>query len=497
MPGSPGWPEPAAAPAGLSLVEESVVRVEDRQLELAASGRSAHAQLVVRAARTEQLAGFEGETSSHQGGYLLVGPRSPSNVARLRALLTWLAPQPLGLQCSFGFGDRLGLATPGHIRALRVARPGLRAIFAQQSIREMARTGRGPQQVMDDASWGVFSSGWHLAHGADADHIKTAEDVETCAAAGYTMFTFDPGDHVRDGADSLEGAELGRALEGLPWTALEDSRRSMLERYRHVQPELSELGIAFGDEAAARAAVKYGSAMAHAARLYRRLREVAPRDREVEISVDETDSPTTHFQHVYIATELARLGLRWVSLAPRFLGRFEKGSDYIGDPAAFEANCAVHAGIARRLGPYKLSLHSGSDKLSIYAAFRRASDALAHVKTAGTSYLEALRTLARTDPGLFRDIYEVARRRYGEDRATYMVSARIEATPDAVRVVDAELPALLDDFHVRQVLHVTFGSALDRFGERLHLALNRDLPAYEDNLERHFVRHLQALETPG
>ncbi|HKF16011.1 MAG TPA: tagaturonate epimerase family protein [Candidatus Dormibacteraeota bacterium] len=496
MPGLPGKPEPAAAPAGLLLVADSVVRVEDQQLELAASGRGAHAQLVVRAARAEQLAGFEGESSSQQGGYLLVGPRSPSNVARLRALMTWLAPRPLGLQCSFGFGDRLGLATPGHIRALRVARTGLRAVFAQQSMREMARTGRGPQQVMDDATWGVFSSGWHHAHGADADHVKTADDVETCTAAGYTMFTFDPGDHVRDGADSLDGAELGQALEGLPWTALEDSPRSMLERYRHVQPELSELGIAFSDEAAARAAVKYGSAVAHAARLYRRLCEVAPPDREVEISVDETDSSTTHFQHVYIATELARLGVRWVSLAPRFVGRFEKASDYIGDPAAFEADCAVHAGIARRLGPYKLSLHSGSDKLSIYAAFRRATGALAHVKTAGTSYLEALRTLARTEPGLFREIYEGARRRYGEDRATYMVSARIEATPDSARVADAELPALLDDFHVRQVLHVTFGSAVDRFGERLHVTLNRDLPAYEHNLERHFVRHLHALETP-
>lgn len=497
MPGSPGGPEPAAAPAGLQLVEESAVRIEDRQLDLAASGRGARAQLVVHAARAEELAGFEGEAGSHQGGYLLVGPRSPRNVARLRALLSWVAPRPLGMQRSFGFGDRLGLATPGHVRALRMARPGLLAIFAQQSIREMTRTRRSPQHVMDDASWGVFSSGWHDAHGSDADHVKTADDAEACAAAGYTMFTFDPGDHVRAVADSLAGAELRRALEGLPWTAMEDSPRSMLERYRRVEPELRELGIPFGEEAAARAAIKYGPAVAHAARLYRRLREVAPPDREVEISVDETDSPTTHFQHVYIATELTRLGLRWVSLAPRFVGRFEKGSDYIGDPAAFEADCAVHAAIARRLGPYKLSLHSGSDKLSIYAAFRRGTGALGHVKTAGTSYLEALRTLGRTDPGLFKEIYEVARRRYGEDRATYNVSARVEATPEVGQVAGAALPALLDDFHVRQVLHVTFGSAMDRFGERLHEALNRDLPAYEDDLERHFVRHLRAFESPG
>ena len=495
MPGSPGRPEPAAGPTGLHLIEESVVRVDDRQLELAASRREADAQLVVRSARAEDLAGFDGEASSHQGGYLLVGPRSPRNVAQLRALLSWLAPRPLGLQRSFGFGDRLGLATPGHVRALRAARPGLGAIFAQQSIREMARTRRSAQQVIDDASWGVFCSGWRHIHGADADHVKTGEDVETCAAAGYTLFTFDPGDHVRAEADHLVGAELWRALAELPWTDLEDSPRSMLGRYRRVKPELKDLGIAAGPEQAARAAVKYGRAVAHAARLYRRLCEVAPADREVEISVDETESPTTHFQHVYVATELARLGLQWVSLAPRFVGRFEKGSDYIGDPAAFEADCALHARIASRLGPYKLSLHSGSDKLSIYGAFYRGTGSLGHVKTAGTSYLEALRTLARTAPGLFREVYQLSRARYGGDRATYHVSARVGATPDAEGMADAALPGLLDDFHIRQVLHVTFGSVLDRLGERLHVALSRDLPAYEDDLERHFVRHLRAFES--
>ena len=85
---------------------------------------------------------------------------------------------------------------------------------------------------------------------------------------------------------------------------------------------------------------------------------------ELEVSVDETETPTTHAEHVYIASELKRLGVDWVSLAPRFIGRFEKGVDYIGDLGA------GRPGRARRhrppLGPYKLSLHSGSDKFSVY-----------------------------------------------------------------------------------------------------------------------------------
>jgi tagaturonate epimerase len=95
---------------------------------------------------------------------------------------------------------------------------------------------------------------------------------------------------------------------------------------------------------------------------------------EVEVSVDETESPTTNAQHVYMAHELRRLDVRWVSLAPRYISAFEKGVDYIGDVSSFEADLSIHVAIARTAileGTYKLSLHSGSDKVSIYLAFVR------------------------------------------------------------------------------------------------------------------------------
>ena len=94
--------------------------------------------------------------------------------------------------------------------------------------------------------------------------------------------------------------------------------------------------------------------------------------------------------------------MKLVSLAPRYIGDFEKGVDYKGDVAALERSLRDHAAIAEMLGPYKLSLHSGSDKLSIYPALARATKGRFHVKTAGTSYLEALRVVARHDAGLFR-----------------------------------------------------------------------------------------------
>ena len=101
---------------------------------------------------------------------------------------------------------------------------------------------------------------------------------------------------------------------------------------------------------------------------------MAGRPFEVEVSVDETESPTTNAQHVYMTHELRRLGVRCVSLAPRYIGAFEKGVDYLGDVSSFEADLSIHAAIARTAtleGTYKLSLHSGSDKFSIYLAFVR------------------------------------------------------------------------------------------------------------------------------
>jgi tagaturonate epimerase len=468
-------------------------------VEYGLAGADGRRSLVILAPRDAgRAAAFEGERGEIEDKILLRGPLSPRNADALRAQLPWLRPHPLGLRTSAGFGDRLGLATPGHVRAVRAAGGDVAPIFAQQSIREMERTGRSPQQVMDDAMWGVFAEGWRDGFGADADHLKITEDIDRCVAAGYTFFTFDPGAHVDDTVAASPSA-VRAAVDNLPWDALEDSPAALVDRYAGRCYDLEGRTIALDEGTLLRAAVKYGRAVAHVAALYRHLQTAAgDRDREVEISVDETENPTTHAEHVYIASELQRLGVRWVSLAPRYSGRFEKGVDYIGDLAAFEADLAVHAAIARRFGPYKLSLHSGSDKFAVYEPAVRQTRGLVHLKTAGTSYLEALRVVAAYDPALLREIYAFARERYHDDRASYHVSATLERAPAPGDLADAALPALLDQFDARQILHVTFGSVLTargpdgrpRFYDRLIDVLRGHAEAYAAGLQAHFLRHL-------
>lgn len=483
--------------AGLKLVKGSTVTTAERELGLAREHGERRVALLAPTGDAA-LEYFEGEKSGRGERTLLVGPLSTRNAQALREKLPWLRPRPLGLRTSVGLGDRLGMATPGHVRAIRAVGGELAPVFAQQSIREMERTGRSPQEVMDDATWGLFTEGWTGRMGADADHLKSFEHIDGCLEAGYTFFTFDPGEHVDDSAESAAAGVLSSAVEGLPWYELEDSVSDLRRRYLGGAFDLEGEKLEFDEQSLYQAAAKYGRAVAHAARMYRYLEQASgDGEFEVEVSVDETVSPTTHLQHLYIATELRRLGVCWVSLAPRYVGAFEKGVDYIGDPKVFERDLARHATIARELGPYKLSLHSGSDKFSIYEAAVRQTRGMVHLKTAGTSYLEALKTVARADARLFREIYAHARERFEQDRASYHVSASLELAPNPEEKADGELPALVDQFDAREILHVTFGSVLgdtateNYLQERLLESLSNNEETYASGIEAHFLRHLQ------
>ncbi|MCA9237253.1 MAG: hypothetical protein KDA44_17385 [Planctomycetales bacterium] len=419
-----------------------------------------------------------------------------------------IAPKPsvLGLTPSFGFGDRIGLATPGHLEALRTAGDGIAPIFAQQSIREMTRTGRSAEQVMDDAMSALDAADWKEPHGADADHLKTIEDVDRTAAAGFTFFTIDPSDAVDQQADDYNETTLRER-----YAAVAD-QVTWAESYRGRRVKLTSGGtIELTEQAVMRAAVKYGLAVNKAVDLALYIDEVhAALDRpyEIELSIDETEQPTTLAEHFIIAEQCLGRDMKLVSLAPRFIGDFEKGVDYKGDADALEQSLNDHAAIAQLLGPYKISLHSGSDKLSMYGALARATAGQFHVKTAGTSYLEALRVVARHDEALFRRVVDFSRAKYPTDKATYHVSATNESAPPQADVSD---PIELEQLYLerwcdvpagcgftapgRQILHCTFGSVLTdpQLGQDVLGVLTSHPDTYAEVLAEHFARHLTSL----
>ncbi len=410
------------------------------------------------------------------------------------------SPLPLGLRKSFGFGDRLGLGTPGHLAA--AAPYDFAGIFAQQSIREMTRTGRTPQEVMAAAMDALAAANYTKPWGADADHLKTRGDVFATAEAGFCFFTIDPSEFVNNAADNMAEDNLSQEVNQQIADGIFGSENpESLYLSRTFETESGT--YRFERESLMRAVVKYGRAIKHCQIMADHIAEAnASRLYEIEVSVDETDSPTQPLEHLFFANELQRRGVTIVSLAPRFIGDFEKGIDYKGDLKAFEASLVEHVAIAKAFGPYKISIHSGSDKFSIYPAIGRICGELLHVKTAGTSYLEALRVLARTDAALFREIVKDSGKHFGEDRKSYHISVQDADIPGLLQTADKDLERVfLDENNGRQMLHVTFGSVLTRGstvkGRSFKTALLENLESNADLhaevLETHLGRHLAGL----
>ncbi|MBI3855638.1 MAG: hypothetical protein HY293_08095 [Planctomycetes bacterium] len=452
--------------------------------------------------RPRWTAALKGALKEVEPSSLLLLEGTHETLQALRKALPFLQPRPTGKTPSFGFGDRTGLATPGHLLALEGS--GFFPNLAQQSIREMTRTQRSPAEVLDAAVFGALQCGHLGGFGADADHLKTLNDVDRCAEAGFVSFTLDAIEKVIDAAPRMSDADLEQAyrkiLAELPaakgWEKKYDGKTFTFEKKVAVRME----GRAFRE-----AIVKYGRAIPYWIEMEKRVRRMTKgRACEIEIAVDETGAVTTGAEHVFIARELAERGMTYQGFAPRFVGEFEKGVDYKGERKILEDSVVEHAVLARAHGGYKISVHSGSDKFSIYPMIAKATEGRFHLKTAGTSWMEAVRVIARKDPALFREICDHVRGQFAKDRASYHISGDPSKVPPPSALKDADLERVYvveDDG--RQIMHVTYGSAFTAkddagrwiFRDRIFALLAKEEDLYTECLASHLGRHVKGLNT--
>ncbi len=421
------------------------------------------------------------------------------NRIELQKIFPFTNAKTIGLKNSFGFGDRLGIANPAHIRA--VIQTDFIPVLAQQSIRELTRTKRTPAEVMDAAVWSVFQEGLETGFGADADHLKTTNDIDLMVSNGFKMFTFDPSEFVNNFADRMDEDELNKAILSINWKGLFTNFDDLSDEYISKEYKLPlDVTIKIDLLMIKRGLVKYGNAIAHIKTLYDYMINTYPNySFEVEVSVDETESVTTAFEHFFFAKELNRLGVKYTGLAPRFIGDFEKGIDYKGDLDLFREEYLKHIAITKYFGDYKISLHSGSDKFSVYKVIGDIRNSYTHIKTAGTSYLEALKVISIVNPTFFREILTYCVNLYENEKKTYHVSAKLELIKKAEDYLDCELVELFIDNNVRQVLHVTFGRVLtDKdakgnllFKDRLIKLLKSNEELHYQIIERHFLKHME------
>ena len=437
--------------------------------------------------------GFRG--LSVQGGNIKVTvcPLNHTNAEKIRALLPYTAPVSLAdKDVTIGVGDRLGIASAGHLRLFKgYSEEKCSPVLAQQSVRELNLTARDYKSVMDSATWAVFQEGYRRPWGADGDHLKTAGWVQKALRLGYTMITADVSDFIRDewAAASEEGIAEGYEKAYSPglrkeWEAMCLSYNLPIETGDSISFTASDL---------ARIALVYGNALEYAEKLYRAGKRIKA-DFDFELSIDETSTPTLPAAHVFIALDMKRRGIEVSSLAPRFVGEFQKGIDYIGDEKEFDATFQVHALIAKHFG-YRISIHSGSDKFMIFPLVGKHTDYKFHLKTAGTNWLQALVVIAETEPVFYRELHKKALETFPAASQYYHITPNLDNYPDASSLKDDELPGIFENPDARQILHVTYGEMLrDKdFRDRIYGVLYDHIDEYWRSLESHIGKHLDYL----
>ncbi len=406
---------------------------------------------------------------------------------------------------SLGVGDRFAHQARPQLRACMLAAEQRVEVIPvwNKSHREHAIVGSEPGVVRAAADAAVRELGWDRPYHVDADHINYTTVERFIQASDF--YTLDVADAIGKPADE---ADIAGFVDCHPELA------ARLEIPGLARPFESS------HEAVTATAAKYLYAVQEASRIYRRIARFKGEDNFItEVSMDETDCPQTPAELLVILAALADEGIPVQTIAPKFTGRFNKGVDYVGDPAQFERefrdDIAVIAYAVKRYGlpeNLKLSVHSGSDKFSIYPAMRRAladTGAGVHVKTAGSNWLEELIGMAETGgEGLqvAKEIYEGAYEHREEMCAPYATVIDVDParlpSPAEVRAWTGEqyAAALRHDPaqpefnpHLRQLLHVGYKVAA-QMGERYLRALEECEPAISRNVTAHlFERHIRPI----
>ena len=421
-------------------------------------------------------------------GYIIrLFKRSDENLKRLLNIFPELHPSPLGVNTSFGFGDRLGLANAAHIKTIKKQKTIL-PVLAQQSTRELSKTEKDFKIIITQSIWNILQEGYRDKWGADADHIKEKKYFIKAVEAGMTMYTLDTSEHLDEEVLNMTNSEIKENYQ-----LDKEYIKKIIKEYLDKKIEINGNKFDFDEDTVMRLALVYGKALKFTEEIFQFLSGRLDTF-DYEVSFDETNTVTTPEAHYFIVNEMRKSNIDFTSLALRFPGTFEKGIDYIGDLEEFERSINIHGHICRRLGGYKLSLHSGSDKLSIYPSFARNTKGVFHIKTSGTSWLEAVRLAASVDPVFFRELFQIALNTFEENKKAYHVDLDKGILPNSIKnVEDKDLPYILEDQNLRRVFHIAYGVILEREKERLMKLLFENEQKHYDYLLINFKKHFDAL----
>lgn len=406
---------------------------------------------------------------------------------------------------SMGMGDRFGREGAAQLRAVIQARDlgvNITPVW-NKSNREHSIIGTTPADTRSAADAAVKTTGWTTPYFVDADHINLKTVDGFMAASDF--FTLDVADFI------------GQAPEEVHLNAFVEANHRFAGRL--VIPGIPQ-PLEVTDRTLTAIGQKYLVAVREAALTYRRIAGVKGVGAFVtEVSMDESSEPQTPVELFFILAALTAEGVPVRTIAPKFTGRFNKGVDYVGDVARFERefedDLAVIAHAVKVFAlpaDLKLSVHSGSDKFSLYRPICRLlkrHNAGVHLKTAGTTWLEEAAGLALAGGAaleLAKDVYIEALARFDEMCKPYASVIDIDCarlpTPAVVKGWSGQVfaAALRHDPanpgfnpHLRQLMHVGYKVAAEKGG--VYLAAVEANQSIIGRLvtENLFEKHIQPL----
>ena len=409
---------------------------------------------------------------------------------------------------TIGTGDRFGHQGTAQLTAIRDAFDQGIPVYPvwNKSNREHTLVGTVPQSLRDEADQAVANLGWARPYFVDADHIGL-QTVD--AFLPYCdFFTIDIADFSGHRAPEEKIREFVARHENLIGS--------------HRLPNLDfPVVIERGDME--KTAAKFLLAIAEAGRIHRHIDSAKPDGNfAIEVSVDETDLPQSPAELLGILAMLADEKIPTQTIAPKFTGSFNKGVDYVGDLLAFEhefdADLAIVAHAVQIFGlpeTLKLSVHSGSDKFSLYPVIRRLvqkHSAGLHLKTAGTTWLEEVAGLAESGGeglAIAKEIYTTALPKAVElikpyapvvdiDTVTLPTAAEVAGwtSKDFVERLEHNQSSPLYNPQFRQFLHVSFRVAAD-MGSLFTDALKANADAISRRVRSNLLhKHILAVFPP-
>ncbi len=430
----------------------------------------------------------------HGNRSLIIAEQNEHNYKALSKRLPWVKPTSRrDYKYTFGLGDRLGNASNAHLRFLKGKH--IFPVLAQQSIRELILMHRTNTDVFQAAAWAVFDEGFTYGWGAEGDHVKTEYEVDYAVKVGCTTIVLDCTEVINNKAVKLSDEEFDKQFDQLD----DDQKKYFNDTYLNKTFKVGDAEVHFTKRDVEESVLTFYGAILFAAKIYHKF--VVPYNLDFEISMDETPYQTTNPNHYFFANELHRRGITPTTLAPRFYGEFQKAIDYIGDLDRFKREFIVHEKIAEHFG-YKLSIHSGSDKLSVYLIIGEvAKEHGWHVKTAGTHWLEACRVIAHKDPQLFVDMYHYAYDHLDDVASFYVFNAQTDGNaPKPADVTVDHCLFVLNDDDGRQVMHTMYGSLMDLqhnyhyvFRDQFWDILKKNQKLYDRYLNIHLAEHIDLL----